>query len=72
MSPPDAGDRVAPALRRGHLFGIFGGKIDQVYDVLDDLGPDLIVCRHEQYAAFMAGAAGRLTGRSARRSAYSE
>ena len=45
-----------------HIFGISGGKIDEVYDVLDDLGPDLIVCRHEQNAAFMAAATGRLTG----------
>jgi glyoxylate carboligase len=33
------------------------------FDVLHDEGPDLIVCRHEQNAAFMAAAVGRLTGR---------
>src|ERR1700746_57897 len=32
-------------------------------DVLNDEGPKIIVCRHEQNAAFMAGAVGRLTGR---------
>jgi acetolactate synthase I/II/III large subunit len=45
-----------------YIFGVSGAKIDEVYDVLDDLGPQLIVCRHEQNAAFMAGAIGRLTG----------
>ncbi len=45
-----------------HIFGISGGKIDEVYDVLHDQGPQLIVCRHEQNAAFMAAAIGRLTG----------
>lgn len=33
------------------------------FDVLHDEGPRLIVCRHEQNAAFMAAAIGRLTGR---------
>jgi acetolactate synthase I/II/III large subunit len=45
------------------IFGIPGGKIMPVFDVLDDEGPRLILCRHEQNAAFMAGAVGRLTGR---------
>ncbi len=45
------------------IFGIPGGKILPVFDVLNDEGPELIVCRHEQSAAFMAGAIGRLTGR---------
>src|ERR1700755_2570478 len=45
------------------IFGIPGGKIMPVFDVLNDEGPPLIVCRHEQNAAFMAGAVGRLTGR---------
>jgi acetolactate synthase-1/2/3 large subunit len=39
-----------------YIFGIPGAKIDEVYDVLDDLGPQLVVCRHEQNAAFMAAA----------------
>jgi acetolactate synthase I/II/III large subunit len=46
-----------------YIFGIPGGKIMPTYDVLRDEGPQLIVCRHEQNAAFMAAAVGRLTGR---------
>lgn len=45
-----------------HIFGIPGGKIMPTFDVLRDEGPQLIVCRHEQNAAFMAAAIGRLTG----------
>jgi acetolactate synthase-1/2/3 large subunit len=45
------------------IFGIPGGKIMPTFDVLNDEGPRLIVCHHEQNAAFMAGAVGRLTGR---------
>jgi acetolactate synthase I/II/III large subunit len=37
-----------------HIFGIPGGKIMPTLDVLRDEGPQLIVCRHEQNAAFMA------------------
>jgi acetolactate synthase-1/2/3 large subunit len=46
-----------------HIFGIPGGKILPTFDVLRDEGPQFIVCRHEQNAAFMAAAVGRLTGR---------
>lgn len=45
-----------------HVFGIPGAKIDAVFDALNDSSIRLIVCRHEQNAAFMAGACGRLTG----------
>src|SRR6476619_7399691 len=45
-----------------YIFGVPGAKIDSVFDVLADMGPQLVVCRHEQNAAFMAGAIGRLTG----------
>ena len=45
-----------------YIFGVPGAKIDAVYDALADGGPELIVCRHEQNAAFMAAAVGRLTG----------
>src|SRR4029077_20371608 len=45
-----------------YVFGVPGAKIDSVFDVLADMGPQLVVCRHEQNAAFMAGAVGRLTG----------
>lgn len=48
-----------------HIFGIPGGKIMPAFDALNDKIPnvELVVCRHEQNAAFMAGAIGRLTGR---------
>src|SRR4029077_8595168 len=45
-----------------YVFGVPGAKIDSVFDVLADMGPQLVVCRHEKNAAFMAGASGRLTG----------
>ncbi|MFE4115169.1 MULTISPECIES: acetolactate synthase AlsS [Priestia] len=45
-----------------YIFGIPGAKIDGVFDVLKEKGPEVIVCRHEQNAAFMAAAMGRLTG----------
>ena len=44
------------------IFGVPGAKIDAVFDALADGGPQLVVCRHEQNAAFMAAAVGRLTG----------
>jgi acetolactate synthase-1/2/3 large subunit len=44
------------------IFGVPGAKIDSVFDALLDAGPELVVCRHEQNAAFMAAAVGRLTG----------
>jgi len=37
-----------------YVFGIPGAKIDAVFDALLDGGPELVVCRHEQNAAFMA------------------
>jgi alpha-acetolactate decarboxylase len=46
-----------------HIFGIPGGKTMPTFAVLRDEGPRLIVCRHEQNAAFMAAAVGRLTGK---------
>jgi acetolactate synthase-1/2/3 large subunit len=45
-----------------YIFGIPGAKVDAVFDATNDEGPELIVCRHEQNAAFMAAAVGRLTG----------
>jgi acetolactate synthase I/II/III large subunit len=45
-----------------YIFGVPGAKIDSVFDALVDGGPELVVCRHEQNAAFMAAAVGRLTG----------
>ncbi|KAH7322662.1 acetolactate synthase [Stachybotrys elegans] len=47
-----------------HIFGVPGAKIDSVFNALID-HPEikLVVCRHEQNAAFIAGAIGRITGR---------
>lgn len=49
-----------------YIFGIPGAKIDRVFDTLEDPSdpntPQLIVCRHEQNAAFMAQAIGRISG----------
>ncbi|BCA94413.1 acetolactate synthase [Legionella antarctica] len=46
-----------------YIFGIPGAKIDAVYDALIDSPVKVIVCRHEQNAAFMAAAYGRITGK---------
>ncbi|OBH20366.1 acetolactate synthase AlsS [Mycobacterium sp. E3247] len=71
MAPTNPGDPVRSAQKivdvlsaQGvqYVFGVPGAKIDAVYDALLDSGPQLVVCRHEQNAAFMAGAIGRLTG----------
>lgn len=51
----------AEGVRR--IYGVPGAKIDGVYDALLDGGPEVVVCRHEQNAAFIAAAEGRLTGR---------
>ncbi|OFI50390.1 acetolactate synthase large subunit [Floricoccus tropicus] len=45
-----------------YIFGIPGAKIDKVFDTLEDKGPELIIARHEQNAAFMAQGVGRITG----------
>ena len=68
-SEPDAtgADIVVRTLEmRGttHVFGIPGAKIDKVFDRLADSSIETVVCRHEQNAAFMAGAVGRMTGRA--------
>ncbi len=48
-----------------YVFGIPGAKIDSVYEALRASSDKikLIVCRHEQNAAFIAAMYGRLTGR---------
>ncbi|CAN5535179.1 acetolactate synthase AlsS [soil metagenome] len=46
-----------------HVFGIPGAKIDAVFIALLDSKIELVVCRHEQNAAFMASTMGRITGR---------
>lgn len=45
------------------IFGIPGAKIDALFDALIDSPIEVITCRHEQNAAFMAAAYGRLTGK---------
>ena len=46
-----------------HVFGIPGAKVDSVFIALKESPIELVLCRHEQNAAFMAQAFGRLTGR---------
>lgn len=46
-----------------HVFGIPGAKIDSVFIALLESTIELVVCRHEQNAAFMAAAMGRMTGK---------
>ncbi|NVY96270.1 acetolactate synthase AlsS [Lactobacillus sp. DCY120] len=50
-----------------YVFGIPGAKVDLLFEEMeqsqDPRVPKLIVARHEQNAAFMAGAVGRLTGK---------
>lgn len=46
-----------------YIFGVPGGAVLPILDVLADHGPTFIVCRHETGAAFMAQAWGRVTGK---------
>lgn len=64
-------DIVIDSLRKhgvNLVFGIPGAKIDRLFEGLDGQNsedpPKLIVTRHEQNAAFMAQAYGRLTGKT--------
>ncbi|MCC4348548.1 acetolactate synthase AlsS [Limosilactobacillus reuteri] len=64
-------DVVIDSLRKHGInlvFGIPGAKIDRLFEGLDgqdsEDAPKLIVTRHEQNAAFMAQAYGRLTGKT--------
>lgn len=64
-------DIVIDSLRKhgvNLVFGIPGAKIDRLFEGLDgqdsENAPKLIVTRHEQNAAFMAQAYGRLTGKT--------
>ena len=47
-----------------YVFGIPGAKIDAVFNALVDSNIKTVVCRHEQNAAFIAGAIGRMTGKA--------
>ncbi|KAH7126443.1 thiamine diphosphate-binding protein [Dactylonectria estremocensis] len=47
-----------------YVFGVPGAKIDSIFNALvDHKDIRLVVCRHEQNAAFIAGAVGKVTGR---------
>lgn len=64
-TPVRSAQRVVEAIDLAgvrYVFGIPGAKIDAVFDALLDGAAELVVCRHEQNAAFMAAAIGRLTG----------
>jgi acetolactate synthase I/II/III large subunit len=65
VEPARSAQRVVEGLQAQgvqHIFGVPGAKVDEIYDVLAGGGPQLIVCRHEQNAAFIAAGIGRLTG----------
>lgn len=48
-----------------YVFGIPGAKIDSVFEAVSASKKiQLVLCRHEQNAAFMAAAMGRMTGRA--------
>lgn len=46
-----------------HVFGVPGAKIDSLFIALKHSAIKLVLCRHEQNAAFMAAAFGRATGK---------
>ncbi|KAL5592344.1 hypothetical protein FOBRF1_013370 [Fusarium oxysporum] len=47
-----------------YVFGVPGAKIDSIFNgLLDHKEIKVVVCRHEQNAAFIAGAVGKITGR---------
>jgi acetolactate synthase-1/2/3 large subunit len=46
-----------------HVFGVPGAKIDSLFIALKHSSIKLVLVRHEQNAAFMAAAFGRITGR---------
>ncbi|KAF4996690.1 hypothetical protein FGRMN_4348 [Fusarium graminum] len=47
-----------------YVFGVPGAKIDSVFNgLVDHKEIKLVICRHEQNAAFIAGAMGKITGR---------
>jgi len=63
MNCAEALVRMLENLGITHVFGIPGAKIDALFIALLDSKIELVVCRHEQNAAFMASAMGRMTGR---------
>lgn len=63
MNCAEALVRMLENLGITHVFGIPGAKIDGLFIALLDSKIEVVVCRHEQNAAFMASAMGRMTGR---------
>lgn len=64
--PVRSAQRVVETLKNQgvkYVFGIPGAKIDSVYDaLLDEKDIELVVCRHEQNAVFLAQGWARVTG----------
>lgn len=67
VEPIRSAQRVVDTLRNQgvkYVFGIPGAKIDGVYDALVDADDiELVVCRHEQNAVFLAQGWARVTGK---------
>ncbi|KAL7926077.1 acetolactate synthase [Trichoderma austrokoningii] len=65
--PQDTVDILIDSLKAAgvkYVFGVPGAKIDSVFNaLLDHPAIKLVVCRHEQNAAFIAAAMGKVTGR---------
>ncbi len=64
MKASDLFVRCLEAENVTHIFGIPGEENADMMISLNDSPIDFVLCRHEQAAAFMADAYGRLTGRS--------
>jgi acetolactate synthase-1/2/3 large subunit len=64
MSGADVVVETLEARRTKYVFGVPGAKIDKVFDRLVDSTIQTVVCRHEQNAAFISGAIGRMTGKA--------
>lgn len=45
------------------IYAIPGAKVDAIFNELVDSNIEIVLCRHEQNAAFMAAAEGRLSGK---------
>ena len=65
-NPKNCSNAIVTILRNHgvtHVFGVPGAKIDSLFVALKHAEIKLVLCRHEQNAAFMAAAFGRLTGK---------
>lgn len=66
MATVDGGRLVVDALKREgveYIFSLSGGHINAIYQACLDVGIRVIDTRHEQAAAHMAEAWGRLSGK---------